>query len=401
MKQHSLQGEITVGYKNADIIGRDETTVTSALLLAGSRGINRVRILKGVYTCKNSIFLKSGIELSGEGNETILRRSPLVESPVTKSVDHYERIIRVKSPGLFPPGCGIRITGSCLSKKKISARVTVIARNGHDLLIDSPYLGESFWLEEGPVTASTLVPVICGANVNNLSIQNIQIDGNIQFESMDYAAATAGDGIGLKNCHQVNIGNIYSHHNSADGIGFEICNDVTVANCLLENNNLPLHAGSGSLRMNVRNNKIINNHFGFYFCWGIQQGVLEDNEMRGNSTYGISVGFHDSHNIIRRNRVIANKEVGVIFRDAHHPSQSPCDDRVDCNLIENNGPKNGALGIKICAEADDIRISGNKIRETRGGKGTTGIMIEKTVHNVRLERNRISGFEKDVLDCRK
>jgi len=399
MKQHSSQSEITVGYKYADIIGRDETAVTAALLLAESRGINRVRILKGVYTCRNSIFLKPGIELSGEGNETILQRSRPVESPVTKSVNHYERVIRVKSPALFPPGCGIRITGAAWSSKEpVSARATVIARNGHDLLIDRPYLGETFWLEKGPVIASTLVPVICGADVNHVAVENIQIDGNIQFKGMHYCA---GDGIGLKNCHQVNIRNIYSHHNSADGIGFEICNDVTVENCLLENNALPLHAGSGSLRMNVRNNKLINNQCGFYFCWGIQQGVLEDNEMRGNLTYGISVGFHDSHNIIRRNRVIANKEVGILFRDAQYPNQSPCDDLVDGNLIENNGPKDGALGIKIRFGADDIKISRNKIRETRRGQGTTGILIEKTVGDVRLTGNLISGFEKDVLDCRK
>ena len=398
MKQKSFQGEITIGAKSADIIGRDETAVQSAILLAGSRGISKVRILKGVYKCKNSIFLKSGIELSGENNETILQRYPPVKSPVLRSIHHYERVVPVKWPDLFPIGCGIKIKGmGWRSKTEVFVRATVIAKNGHELLVDKPYLGENFWLEEGRVNISTLVPVIYGENLNNLSINKIQIDGKIPFKGMNYAD---GAGIYLKNCRQVNLRDIYSHHNNGDGIGFEFSNDVTVDNCLLENNVLPIHAGSGSLRMNVRNNKLINNKDGFYFCWGIQHGILEENEIRNNSTYGISVGFHDSHNIIRRNRVVDNKQVGIFFRAGQHPSQSPCDDLVEDNLIENNGPKDGALGIKV-SFGNNIRISRNKIRENRRGKDTVGILVEKTARKVRIERNLTSGFAKDVFDCRK
>jgi hypothetical protein len=390
--------EITVGAKEADILGRDEKAIQSAILLAKNRNISRVRVLKGIYMCKNSIMLKSGIELVGEGNLTVIRRVSPEQSVVMTSVNHYERVICVKHSDLFPVGCGITIKGvRRLSKESVSTRATVVAKNGHQLLLDKPYLGENFWLEEGEVTVNTLVPLVYCENLHDVSIGNLQIDGNIPFRAMEYGG---GDGICLKNCQQVIVHHVYSHNNNGDGIGFEISSGVTVEHCLVENNAMSIHAGSGSFRMHVRNNTIRDNKYGFYYCWGIQQGLLENNEIRGNATYGISIGFHDSYNIIRRNQIMANREVGIIFRDAHHPSQAPRGDTVENNLIDNNGPKDDALGIKITFKADDIKLIGNKIVDTRKGRKSTGILIEKTVQRVSIEKNEIIGFKKDVVDNR-
>jgi hypothetical protein len=391
--------EITVGIKSADIIGRDERAIQSAIMLARSKNISRVRVLKGIYVCKNSIFLKAGIELTGEGNLTIIRRDTPKFSPLIKSVHHYERIIAVKNPDLFPVGCGIRITGiKRLTQEKISVRATVTAKNGHQLLLDKPYLGENFWLEEGEANVSTLVPLITGENIRDLIVRQLQIDGNIPTRNM---VLGGGDGIYLKNCQRAIIRDVYVHNNNGEAVGFEISHDVTVEKCVVEANALAMHAGSGSLRMHVRHNVIKNNMHGFYFCWGIQQGMLENNEIRGNDTYGISIGFHDSHNTIRQNRIINNGEVGILFRGAHHPGQSPCDNLLESNMLENNGPKNEALGIKITAEADDIKIFSNNILEKRRGRKSVGILIEKTVKAVKMDKNVIRGFKKDISDQRR
>ena len=152
--------------------------------------------------------------------------------------------------------------------------------------------------------------------------------------------------------------------------------------------------------MCVRNNILRKNRYGFFFCWGIQQGVLENNEIRDNATYGVSVGFEDSHNIIRDNSITANREVGIYFRAGHHPSQSPCDDSVEGNVIENNGPLNNAIAVKIDSTADDIRITGNRIIENRKGRESTAILIGKSVKKVFIEENEIKGFRNDVVDCR-
>lgn len=398
MGTRSSTAEITVGSKNADIKGNDGKAIQAAIDLAAIRHIPGVRVKKGIYGCKNTIMLRSGVKLSGEGARTVIRREPVRKSFLIRNVNHYERAISVQHPGLFEPGDGVTIRG-VWSKTRESAAVhaTVIGKDGHVLFLDKPYIGENFWLEVGPAKVSTLVPLVRGEDVEDILVQDLQVDGNIPVTGME---AGCGGGIYLKNCRRATIRNVYSHNNNGDGIGFEISDDVIVEDCLVENNMMSVHAGSGSLRMCVRHNILRKNRYGFFFCWGIQQGLLENNEIRDNATYGVSVGFEDSHNVIRNNRITGNGEVGIYFRGGHHPGQSPCDDTAEGNVIENNGPRNNAVAIKISSTSDDIRIIGNRILENRKGRKSTAILIEESVRKVFMEENEIKGFRKDIVDCR-
>ena len=65
MKAHSSIEEITVGPKNADIRGSDGKAIQVAIDLAAIRHIPRVLVKKGIYGCKNTIMLRSGIDLAG------------------------------------------------------------------------------------------------------------------------------------------------------------------------------------------------------------------------------------------------------------------------------------------------------------------------------------------------
>ena len=390
--------EITVGVRAADVTGVDQQAIQHAILLAQDRGIGRVRILKGAYLCLDSIRLAPGLTLTGEGEETVLRKPPRVESPLVRSVSHYERVIEVRDPDLFPVGSGIRVHGlHRQSGVPVSVRATVVARDGRRLLLDRDYLGESFWLETGEAKATNRVPLIAGDRAHAAVARDMHLEGRARPED---PPQHNDDGLYLWNSHGVRVEGLVSRNHSGDGIGFEISNDVQVLGCMLEGNTMPLHAGSGSCRMRVHGNRIQHNRNGFYYCWGIQHGTLEDNDMRENGTYGISVGFHDSHNVIRGNRVIGNRKVGISFRAAHHPSQSPCDNLVVENRIEDNGPDAEPLGIRIEAAADDIRLVRNVVAERRRpGKGV-GVRVDPGVGHVAMEDNEIAGFARDALDAR-
>jgi len=63
-------------------------------------------------------------------------------------------------------------------------------------------------------------------------------------------------------------------------------------------------------------------------------------------------------------------------------------------LIENNGVKKEAPGVRVRGETKDIVLKNNTIRDTRLGdarKQTVGIQIEEKVGNVRLEDNTLVG----------
>lgn len=389
--------EITVGPANADLLGDDDTALQSALLLAKARGVPRVRIRKGVYVCRTSVLLQSGIALIGEGEDTVLKKAAFCQSPVLRSVHHYERVVAVGDPALFPPGAGIRLCGiDRQGKHPVSACATVIARDGHDLLVDRDCFGQNFWLECGETKVTNEVALLRGDGLSDIAVGALQLDG---LHDGTGPRTYANDGLCLWNCRTARVHDLFCHHLDGDAIGFELSHHVTVEDCRVESSSMPLHAGSGSRHMQVRRNRLLRNDSGFYFCWGIQHGLLEDNEIAENN-YGISVGFHDSHNLIRRNRVLRNRNVGITFRVSHHPSQSPVDVQVEENELLDNGPADAPLGIHIEQQAADLRLLRNRLTDTRRPARGAGIRIAPTVGPVHLDGNLITGFALPLDDQR-
>ena len=391
--------ELTVGAANADVIGADDVAIQSALHLAKSRGASTVRILKGTYLLKNSIFLPSGIKLLGEGNDTILKKNLFAESPLIEDVNWYQRVVKVKDPGLFPIGGGIRIMGKHITiDSLVHVAATVIGKEDNTLILDRKYLNKNIWLQRGEPKVTTGFPLIWAEDQQDITIADLQLDGGTNLDDIEICE---GGGLSMQNCDRVTVRSIYSHHNNGDGMDWQVCDHVTVENSRFEYSNLGMHPGSGAQHMVVRNCRINNNLHGFFFCWGVQHGLLEDCEMTGNRDYGISVGFHDSHNVIRKNHIHDNGEVGVSFRGGHYPKQSPTDNLVEDNRIKNNGQTDAPFGIHVQAHSDDIRIKNNQITDDRGSDAGVAIKIEETVKTVTMENNTIRGFKEELVDMRK
>jgi nitrous oxidase accessory protein NosD len=244
---------------------------------------------------------------------------------------------------------------------------------------------------------SSLTPLIAGRDADDVEVSDLQIDGGIPEDEID---AGIGPGVYLWHCQRPAFRNLYVHHVAADGVGFEISHHALVENCRLEHCFLPLHAGSGSMHAVFRKNRLRNNVNGFYFCWGIEQALLEENEFCDSRNYGVSIGFRDSRNVVRRNVIRGNGQVGVLFRKSHHPHQSPQDDLIEENLIEDNGPSSAPLGVLMEDAPDELTLVRNTIRETRGAGGGVAIRIGEKVGAVHLEENTIAGFDTEIEDLR-
>jgi hypothetical protein len=72
---------------------------------------------------------------------------------------------------------------------------------------------------------------------------------------------------------------------------------------------------------------------------------------------------------------------------------SPHSNRLERNVIEDNGRSPGAAGIRVRGEPDGLVFEGNTIRDDRDGAGktqTVGVLIEAKVGSVRLDHNAIA-----------
>jgi parallel beta-helix repeat protein len=398
---HSAMKElpsITVGKQNADIIGEDNRALQAAIDYIAGHGVGTVRIDEGRYVMYDSLHLRSNVMVKGEKDRTILQKADGVVCPLALDGDFGEQQFTVEDPTGFDIGYGVAIWDDNAGGFHTTvARIT--GKNGNTFSIDKPLMTDC--MVNNNAKAATVFPVVSGYNIEGARVEDLTIDGN--KDSNVQLNGCRGAGIFLYRGFGTVIENCTVYNYNGDGISFQQSNDVTATGCISENNNyLGIHPGSGSQRPRVQNCIARNNGTdGLFLCWRVRHGLFTNNILEGNHRFGISIGHKDSDNVLSRNVVRSNHQDGVFFRNetlgmaAHR-------NRLEDNVIENNGIDREAAGIRIRGHTNDLVFENNVIRDTRedgNQKQTVGIRIEEHVGQVILNGNKISA--KTTIDDRR
>ena len=171
---------------------------------------------------------------------------------------------------------------------------------------------------------------------------------------------------------------------------------MLVENCTSEGHaGLGLHPGSGSQRPVIRNNRLVGNDIGLFFCWGVRQGIAEGNHIEGNRV-GISIGHHDTDNLVTGNEILGSRDVGVLFRPERgqgfrRASQPHREEPAGRQRLRRRGsPWTSRAARKSIVLAD------NEIVDTRGGARRVAIRLGPETRDITLRNNRIQGFAQAV-----
>ncbi|MBN2270979.1 MAG: right-handed parallel beta-helix repeat-containing protein [Sedimentisphaerales bacterium] len=379
---------ITAGREKADLKGEDNRVLQAAVDYIAGLGGGVVEIAAGSYTMYDSLHLRSNVTVRGIQGKTILHKAAGVESPLALDGDFGEQQITLVNPAGFEVGCGVAVWDDGAGGFHTTvARIT--GRSGNTFSIDNPLMADC--MVNNKAKAATVFPVVSGYNIKNARVDGLTIDGN--KDSNIHLNGCRGAGIFLYRAFGTLITNCTVRSYNGDGISFQQSNDVTVADCISEDNaSLGIHPGSGSQRPFVR--KCIsrrNGGDGLFLCWRVRHGLFEDNELEGNGQFGISIGHKDSDNLLRRNVVRGNAQNGVFFRN-ESLGMAAHRNRLEDNVIENNGAAGGAAGVRIRGQTNDLVFKNNTIRDTRPKDSQTqtiGIQMEETVGEVVLDGNTI------------
>ena len=398
---HSAMKElpnITVGKNNAHLIGSDNRVLQAAVDYIAGLGGGIVEIKEGEYVMYDSLHLRNNVTVRGRKGKTVLRKADGAISPLAIDGDFGEQQITLEDPTGFEVGYGVAIwDDSSGGFHTTVARIT--GRNNNTFSIDKPLMADC--MVSNKAKAATVFPVISGYHIEGARIEDLIIDGN--KDSNVHLNGCRGAGIFLYRAFGTVIRGCIVRNYNGDGISFQQSNDVTVVDCISEDNTyLGIHPGSGSQRPRVRNCIARGNGTdGLFLCWRVRHGLFEDNILEGNGRFGISIGHKDSDNLLRCNIVRSNSRDGIFFRNetlgmaAHR-------NRLEENIIENNGKGQEAAGIRIRGHTNNLVFKNNIIRDTREDKlqrQTVGIRIEEQVGQIILDGNKIKA--KIAIDDRR
>jgi len=376
---------------NAHLIGSDNRVLQAAVDYIAGLGGGIVEIKEGEYVMYDSLHLRANVTVRGRKGKTVLRKADGAISPLALDGDFGEQQITLEDPTGFEVGYGVAIwDDSSGGFHTTVARIT--GRNDNTFSIDKPLMADC--MVSNKAKAATVFPVISGYHIEGAQVEDLIIDGN--KDSNVHLNGCRGAGIFLYRAFGTIIRSCVVRNYNGDGISFQQSNDVTVVGCICEDNTyLGIHPGSGSQRPRVRNCIARGNGTdGLFLCWRVRHGLFEDNILDGNERFGISIGHKDSDNLFRCNIVRSNHRDGIFFRNetlgmaAHR-------NRLEENIIENNGKGQEAAGIRIRGYTNNLVFKNNIIRDTREDKlqrQTVGIRIEEQVGQIILENQNRACF---------
>jgi parallel beta-helix repeat protein len=376
----AVRPRITVGLKDADLIGTDNRALQAAVDYITALGGGTVEVQAGEYLMRDSLHLRPHVTVRGVRGKTILRKTDGVVSALALDGDFGEEQITVESPSGFAVGCGVAIWDDRAGGFHTTvARIT--GQRGHTFAISKPLMADCMVHNNGK--AATVFPVVSGYDAEGAYLEGLTIEGN--KGNNVHLNGCRGAGIFLYRSHGATISDCRIHNYNGDGISFQQSNDVTVSDCVSKGNaSLGIHPGSGSQRPTVRHCVAYGNGTdGLFLCWRVRHGLFEDNLLTENGRFGISIGHKDSDNLLRRNAVRENKQHGVFFRN-ESLGMAPHRNRLEENVIENNG----GAEVRIRGHANDLVFVRNTIRDTQEAD-SVGILVEEHVGPLKLEANVI------------
>ncbi len=383
----------------ADVIGTDNLALQKAadLLMPG----DTLEIGPGTYEMNNSLFIPSKVTVRGVPGQTILRKSPGVESRLLEDGDYGERQLKVAHPEKFRAGMGLAVMDDA-SNSGWDVSITAIAAVEGNMLRLGPMTLKDYDVAEKHARVSNTFPILCAIQTEGVVFENLIVDGN--REQNAYLDGCRGGAIYFYNSKNGVIRKCVARNYNGDGISFQITENIQVLDCESHGHSgYGIHPGTGSDSPVIRACHMHDNgQVGLFLCWRVRHGQFIDNVIENNGRYGISIGHKDTDNLFVNNTVSGNGFCGVLFRKETFANSGHRNTFKE-NRVFNNGKGKEGYGFYIEPEASEILIANNRVAETRSGEARTqhyGIYRRPGAGSITMEGNSMEGhIAKDYFEA--
>ena len=391
-----MQGfAISVGGAGATIRGLTGNQIQCAVDRAAFLGGGVVALTAGTFKMADSLHLRTGVTVRGQGAATILRKNPMKQARLISYLGYGHNDLEVDKPDGFEVGDGV-IVGDDKSFGFYQTVSTLTGRDGDTWFTSRAHVHDYGARDNGFV--KTLFPLVSAVDVNDAVVENLVLDGNpSRNETMN---GCRGSGFYAYRSNRIKVRDVLVRDYRGEGFGFQTCDDVELANCTaLRCTGNGFHPGSGSNRFHIHDCTAREcGVCGLFYCLRVRDSLLEQCVFENNGLHGVSIGERDVRHVNRNLVIRGNGGAGVFLRDCTRRLAAHGNVIEGCRL-DGNCRKDGEAEIVLQGETDDIRVTGNRIHR-RAGK--PGILVKANMRVFEQQGNDIRPLGQDALvDLRK
>jgi hypothetical protein len=338
--------------------------------------------------------LRSGIQLVGQGEDTVLRAAPGRVYPLAGYHNYGMHDVPLEYADGLEPGMTVAVRDNVHGGFfETFARITWVDGNwvGLDCGLRSDYSAN-----QQPVLV-TAYPLIYGLGVEQVAVRNLCLHG-ARAKQPAGIGACRGAAVYFLRSHYFQVSDVVETGFAGEGLGFQMCSHVRILRCrFADNAGNGYHPGAGSTRVLFEECVAEGSgRAGFYFCVRANHVTVRRCTFSGNTDCGLSVGTRDCFNRIEGCRMTDNRGPGILIRRTVHPVEvHSC--RVSGCRIERNAADSGRAQVDVLGEAHDLAFTDNEIVGLGSEVERAGIYVGSSAQRIWLHDNRIHDCFPDVI----
>jgi len=277
-----------------------------------------VFIPAGTYEIAREIVLRSGVQIRGEGEHTIIaRRDPCFQAPLAAPAKKGEKKVAVKDLSGFKTGSEILVRSDS-SYGWWSTHPVITSIEGNVLILDRE-LTHDYLLHKKSLAAN-FFPAFYANEAKNIRIEDLVIDGRMERgeKRKDFENEFTVSAIHFRDVYDAYIARVHIKDYPGDGFSMQIGDNITVTECLAEYNlGHGFHPGTGITSGSWTNNVgRFNGWDGLYFCHRVRHTTVSGNRFHDNGWNGmggLGEGGEggDRYNVVSGNFCYNNAKCGI------------------------------------------------------------------------------------------
>ncbi len=340
-----------------------------------------------------ALQLRSGVELCGQGPDTLLRKGPGRVYPLAGYHNYGMKDVPLKSTAGLAVGMTVSIHDAHTHGGFYETFATIVWIEGDwvglDHGIEADYRGDA------EPCLTTVYPLVCGHFVHDVAVRDLALDGQRDANPIAMGACR-GASVYFARSRDIEVANVREFAYNGEGLGFQMCREVAITgSSFAQNTGNGLHPGAGSTNALFTDCQADGNgRAGFFFCVRANHITVRGCRFAGNGT-GLSIGTRDCHNLIEGCVLEDNRGPGVQVRDCPVPTEVHSCRIRQCALRRNalGDGSPGAGQIDIPGPAHDLVLD----RNTFVGDGAhPGVRVGAEARQIFLEGNVFSDCRPDI-----